>query len=234
MERFLTLLIASLCAAPLYFFLFSGIVFSMNKGLSGDSGMAVAYFGTWGGFLAAFVGFWLTWLLAQRLLADHFLRYLQLFDGVALIGWLVTYLIWSADEPYVLQYADHRAVLDVEARVPKAFLNGQAIDSALGFQFIGQDFESRLPMPVREEGGFVILPWQTTPYEINKWRMRVFVYNEPVDYQLDLPKHPQESTAWSGWITPSAGQQSEPLPARMAQNFTLRYRFRLVPHGSPD
>ncbi|GAB3320737.1 hypothetical protein GCM10027299_14270 [Larkinella ripae] len=231
MERFVTLFVASLCAAPLFFFLFSGIVFSMNKGLSGDSGLGAAYLGTWGGFLAAFAGFFLVWFLAQRFLADHYLRSLQVFDGVALIGWIVAYFIWSDDQPYVLNYSDQRAVLEVEVRLTKPFLNGQAIDSTVSFQFIGQDFESRQSVQTREEGNAVILPWETTPYEINGWRMRVFVRNQPVDFRLDLPKRPLESTDWSGWSPPDVGQQREPLPNGVLASMALRYRFRLEPYG---
>ncbi|MGA0557299.1 hypothetical protein ACO2Q8_11650 [Larkinella sp. VNQ87] len=231
MERFLTLFITSLCIAPLFFFVFAGVFFSMHKG-SGEGSLGVAYFGTWFGFLISFFGFFLVWWLAQRFVTGTYLRYLQIFDGAALIGWVVVYLIWSEDQPKTLNYPDHRPELDVEVRFTKSYLNGAAIDSLVEFQYIGQDFESLQPMHVREEGNWMILPWGTTPLEVNKWQLRVFVRNYTVDFQLKLPKRPQESTAWSDWVKPAAEQQQEPLPDILTQSMALRYRFRLVPHGS--
>ncbi|GAB3960319.1 hypothetical protein GCM10028805_57710 [Spirosoma harenae] len=233
MERFLTLFVASLCAAPLIYFLFSQTVVALNSHPSGpDDRLGVAYLATWGGFLAAFVGFFLVWFLAQRFLVEHYLRYLQIFDGAALIGWVVVYLIWSNDQPYTLNYPYARPVLDVEMRLTKSYLNGAAIDSLVEFQYIGQDFKSLEPMHVRQEGNWMILPWGTTPFDVNKWQMRVFVRNHTVDFLLKLPKRPQESTAWSDWVSPVPEQQQEPLPDTLTQNMGLRYRFRLVPHGS--
>lgn len=234
MERFITLLVASICTAPLFYFLVSGIVFATNKGLSGDSGMAVAYLGTWGGFLAAFVGFFVVWFLARYFLVDNYLRYLQIYDGVALVGWFVLYLNWTSDQPYSLQYSDRRAVLSVEGRLTKPFLKDAAIDSVLTFQYIGQDLDEPHPDRIREEGNFVILPWDTTPLEVNKWKIRVFFHNKPVDFLLNLPRHPEKSTEWSAWTAPLPEQQDEPLPDGVQQNLTIRYRFRLIPYGSQE
>ncbi|GAB3931076.1 hypothetical protein [Larkinella terrae] len=231
MERFATLLVASICTAPLFFFLVSGLVFASNRGLNGDSGLAAAYLGTWGGFLAAFVGFFVVWFLARYYLAENYLRYLQIYDGVALVGWFVLYLNWTSDQPYSLDYSDRRAVLSIEARLPKSFLNGAKIDSLIEFQYIGQDMDEPHPDQIREEGDFVILPWDTTPLDANKWKMRIFVYNKPVDFILNIPRHPQQSTEWSVWTAPVPEQQDGPLPDGVQQNLTIRYRFRLIPYG---
>lgn len=233
MERFTTLFIASLCAAPLFYFLFSAAVVGLSDPSGPDARLGVAYLATWGGFLAAFTSFFLTWFLINRFLAGPYLHFIQLFDGLALIGWFVVYMIWSDDQPYRLNYPDHRAVLAVEVRMTKPYLNGQSIDSILEFQYIGQDFDTQHPDPIREEGNFVILPWETTPFEVNKWKMRVFVRNKPVDFMLNLPRRPLESTNWSSWEAPRVEQQQEPLPDGVLQNMTLRYCFRLEPYGAP-
>ncbi|RRB04760.1 hypothetical protein [Larkinella rosea] len=234
MERFISLLVASVCTAPLFYFLVSGLVFVSNKGLTGDSGLAVAYLGTWGGFLAAFAGFFVVWFLARYFLVENYLRYIQIYDGMALVAWLVLYLSWTSDQPYTLDYSDRRAVLSVEARLTKSFLKGAAIDSLIEFQYIGQDLDEPHPDRIREEGEFVILPWDTTPLEANKWEVRVFVRNKPVDFMLNIPRRPQQSTDWSGWTAPAPGQQDELLPADVQQNFTIRYRFRLIPYGAQE
>jgi hypothetical protein len=233
MERFLTLLVASLCAAPLFYFLVSGIVFVSNKGASGDSGMAVAYLGVWGGFLAAFAGFFLVWFLARYFLVENYLRYLQIFDGVALVGWFVLYMSWSDKQDYRLEYPDRRAVVMVEVRSTRSFLNGKTIDSQLTPQLYGQNLDIKHPDQIREEGDFVILPWETTPISLKSWEVWLFVNNKRVSFPLDLPKRPSESTEWSGWMAPSATQE-EPLPAGVLQNVAIRYRFRLIPYGSQE
>ncbi|GAB3914753.1 hypothetical protein GCM10028803_60650 [Larkinella knui] len=228
----MTLLVASLCAAPLFYFLFAEITIALNSNPSGpDARLGVAYLATWGGFLAAFTGFFLIWFLARYFLVEQYLRYLQIFDGIALVGWIALYLGWSDKQEYSLNYPDHRAVVEVEVRSTRSFLNGAAIDSILIPQFYGQDLSNPHPDRIREEGDFVILPWETTPISLKRWEMFVFVRNERVRFPLDLPKRPQASTDWSGWMAPS-GDQDGPLPEGVRQNITLRYRFRLVPYGS--
>ncbi|WP_421828875.1 hypothetical protein [Larkinella sp.] len=234
MERFFTLFVASLCAAPLFYFLFFEVTVALNSHATGpDARLGVAYLATWGGFLAAFIGFFVVWFLARYFLVENYIRHLQIFDGIALIIWFILYLNWSDQQEYRLEYADHRAVVEVEMRATQSFLKGAAIDSVLIPQFIGQDLDNPHPDRIRQEGNFVILPWETTPISLKKWHMRVFVHNTPVDFPLDLPKRPQASTDWSAWLTPAA-KQEDPLPDGALEHIALRYRFRLIPHGSPD
>ncbi|KAA9355289.1 hypothetical protein [Larkinella humicola] len=234
MERFFTLFVASLCAAPLFYFLFSEVTVALNSQATGpDARLGVAYLATWGGFLAAFVGFFVVWFLARYCLVETYLRYLQVFDGIALIGWFVFYLNWSDQQEYRLDYPNHRAVLEVEMRAAQSFLKGEPIDKVLIPQFIGQDLDMSHVDRIRKEGNFVILPWETTPISLKKWQMRVFVHTTPVDFPLDLPRRPQASTDWSAWLIPS-DKQEDPLPDGALEHTALRYRFRLIPHGSPE
>jgi hypothetical protein len=84
MERFLTLFIASLCAVPLFYFLFAEATIALNSQAVGpNTRLGVAYLATWGGFLAAFAGFFVVWFLARFFLIENYMRYLQIFDGTA-------------------------------------------------------------------------------------------------------------------------------------------------------
>ncbi|GAB2559692.1 hypothetical protein [Spirosoma areae] len=232
MERFLTLLVASLCAAPLAYFATYWLIVAMNQDAHGpDARLGAAYLSVWGGFAAVPVGFFLVWFLASRFLLPEHLRLLQIIDVVGIVGWGIVYLNYSGKQPQRLAYADHRAVLEVELRATKAMLAGRSIDSLVSIRYyVGTNFDTPHPDRVREEGDAVILPWETVPYEVTEWGVVVFLKNQPVLFWLDLPRRPEKSTDWSGWGTPVHYQDSA-IPDEARQGLTLRYRFRLVPHG---
>lgn len=232
MERILTLLIASLTLAPLYYFATSGLIIVLNQSASGpDDRLGVAYLSTFAGFAAAFVGLFITWFLASRFLLPHHLRLLQLIDAIALVGWFVVYLLYSNTQPQRLDYAEHTPVLDIEVRATRAILNGQPITSMIDMRFYdGTSFDTSHPELIRQEADAVVLPWETVPFEVDQWGVVVFLKNNPVLFPIDLPRRPTQSTEWSEWVRPIA-YQNDPVPPEAQQGLTLRYRFRLVPHG---
>ena len=232
MERILTLFITSLCAAPLFYFATGWLVVAFNQGArSADERLGMAYASTYGGMLAALAGFFLIWFLASRFLLPQHLRLLQVADALAVVGWGIVYLNYANKQPQRLAYADHRPVLEVELRARKALLGGRSITSIIQMRYYsGTNFEIPPPGGLREEGDAVILPWATVPYEVKEWGMVVFLENQPVLFRLDLPRRPTQSTDWSDWLKP--GQyQDYAIPQVAQQGLTLRYRFRLVPHG---
>lgn len=232
MERVLSSIVASLCVAPLFYVGTSWLLITLNQDTHGpDSRLAVAYLSTFGGFAATIFGFFLIWFLTNNLLMPHYLRVVQIFDAIGIVGWVIVYFSFSAQQPQRLDYDGHRAVLEVELRATKALLDQRPIDSVIQLNYCGgTDFTIGLSDPVREEGQTVILSWQTVPYEVKEWKMCVFLENRPILFPLDLPKRPTQSTDWSGWIKPVQYQDS-PLPEEALANLTLRYRFRLIPYG---
>ena len=232
MERVLTLLIASLTSAPLYYFAISGLIIALNQSASGpDARLGVAYLSTFAGFAAAFIGFFLTWFLASRYLLPQHLRLLQIIDAVALAGWGITYMLYNNTQPQRLEYAGHTPVLYVELRASNALLNGQPITSVVETRFYsGTSFDTAHPELIRQEADAVVLPWETVPFEVDEWGMVVFLKNNPVLFPIKLPRRPTQSTEWSEWVKPTSYQE-DPVPPEAQQGLTLRYRFRLVPHG---
>jgi hypothetical protein len=232
MERILTLFIASLCAAPLFYFATSWLVVIFNQDASGpDAKLGVAYFSTFGGLAMALAGFFLSWFLAGRFLLPQHLRLLQVVDALAVVGWVIVYVNYAGKQPLRLEYVDHRPVLEVELRATRALLGGRSLTSLIEMRYYGgTDFEIRLPQQLREEDDAVILPWATVTYEVKEWGMVVFLQTQPVLFRLDLPRRPTQSTDWSDWLKP--GQyQDYAVPEEARQGLMLRYRFRLVPHG---
>lgn len=233
MERFLTLLIASLCAAPLFYFATAKFIVVLNQDASSpDDRLGVAYLSTYLGFIAIPVGFFIVWFLASRFLLPQHIRLLQIADVIALTGWGIIYGNYQNKQPQRLEYSDHRPVLEIELRATKTLLGGRSLDSLIEMRYYGgTDFMATShPERIREEGDSVILPWETIPYEVKEWGMVVFLPNTAVLFRIDLPRRPTQSTDWSGWIKPGSYQE-KPIPEEAQQGLTLRYRFRLVPYG---
>ncbi|MVM34904.1 hypothetical protein GO755_33055 [Spirosoma sp. HMF4905] len=232
MERSVTLLVACLCTAPLFFMLGYGLVwwFTKDAGGGSDDSIAYGYFGILGGLAITGIGIGLLWYLSGRFLTPTYLRYLQITDGILLAGWLVYWLVNASQQPQRLRYEGKWAALEIEVRVNKPLLNGSDIASAISMDYIGGQNSGNFPRSdaVREDGEFVILPWATAPMDVDKWQMRVFLHNNPVLFLLDLPRLPTQSTNWSNWIFPSQYQDYS-LSDTIKQRLTLRYRLRLVP-----
>ncbi len=233
MERMLYSLLASLCTAPLFYFATYWLVIALNRNTHGsDSQLGVAYLSVFGGFIAAIAGFALVWLLTYRFLLPQYLRIVQVVILIATVGWGLVYMSFANKQPQKLDYADQRAVLEVELRATKTVLGKGTIDSLTAMDFVGgTNFDQPHPDQVRDEGEAMILPWETVVDKVDQWHMRVFLQNQPMLFPLDLPRRPEKSTEWSGWLAP-VQYQDFPLPETARQGLTLRYRFRLKPYGT--
>lgn len=233
MERFFTSLIASLCTAPLLYFLVAWYFNQQSQTGGPDARLGNAYLGTWLGFLAAGLGLFVLWFLAYRFLTGTYLRHLQLADALGLLAWGLVWGQYDARQPKRLEYNDHQASLEVEVRAARWLLSGKPVDAVVSMDFVGgDDLSSPHPDRVREEEAFVILPWETAPISVKDWAMRVFVHQRPVLFTLNLPRRPTQSTEWSDWVAPTP-YQDEALTDGVRRGLALRYRFRLIPYGTP-
>lgn len=233
MPRTPALIATGLCAAPLLVLAGFGIAQLVGRGGGGGSDQTIAtgYLGLFLGMVLAVAGFVAAWYLG-RAVADRHLPYLLGADAIALVAGVITWYRIAAPDP-PLEYANQQPVLEVEARIPKAALAGRPVTDVASVDFAGGTDQS-VPHPegVRDDGAFMVLPWETTPFRVRAWEVRVFLHEREHDreslFRLDLPRRPQRSTDWSGWVAPVTGEGSE-TPAGLA----IRYRFRLIPYGSP-
>ena len=234
MERFFTVLVASLCISPLGFMLGAFIVDRMTKDAGGgsDDQIAYGYFIILAGLFLGAISFFLVWYLAQRFLVQNYLNYLQVANGLAIVGWLTVWLLNSAQQPQRILFDGRWAALEVEVRTARSLLSDDPISSAISVDYIGGPNSGNFPKPeaVREEGEFVILPWATAPMYVDKWQVRVFLHNKPMLFALNLPRNPTQSSDWSGWIAPTQHQENV-VPSDVQQKLSLRYRLRLVPNN---
>jgi hypothetical protein len=228
MQRTLTLIGCGLAIAPLFYLAGFAITGWWTKGSTGpDSSIAAAMMTVLVASGAAIVGFALVLWLASRFVGDPAPKILQMASVIVIVGWVVGFKTLVFPD-LSFEYSGHRAVLDVEARVPSSALGDRPVASALAISFTGgQDLDVKHPDQVRREGEFTILPWETTPITLPQWEVRVALDGKAALFRPDLPKRPQRSTEWSAWIAPLPGAESE-----TAARLTIRYRFRLVPYGS--
>ncbi|GAB3998363.1 hypothetical protein GCM10028807_45850 [Spirosoma daeguense] len=223
MERYVTILVAGICAAPLGFFLAGWSFLSDNRGNS-DQTIANGYAGILLGIVGAIVSFAVTLYLTNNLIAKGYLRQIQLVDVLMIIGWGVALFIVFDNQPRLLNYVDHNPILEVDVRVKKSQLK-DSIDKAVEVMFSETSLTYYRTEQIRNEDNSVILPWFGYLYRVKDWQVRVYLHNQPADFQMNLPRRPTESTEWSGWIEPM------PNPAEKAPDgLTIRYRFRLVPY----
>jgi hypothetical protein len=227
MERTVTLLATGLAIAPAFYLAGFVMAARMTRGSTGtDSGIAAGYTALVTGFLFAAVGFALVWMLASRYLSPGMYRPALIVDAILVVGWVVAWNRFMSPTP-AFEYPGHRAVLEVEVRAADTLL-GDASAGGLAIDFVGgQDLSLAHPEAVRREDGVTVLPWETTPLRVDAWEVRVFVREAPSLFRLDLPKRPAASTEWSEWIAPAAAEGYATPPG-----LSLRYRFRLMPHGS--
>ncbi|GAB3714694.1 hypothetical protein GCM10027592_54670 [Spirosoma flavus] len=225
MERFLTILFASLCATPIGFFIAGWPLLSNNRGNS-DQTIANGYGGLLFGTLGAIVAFIAVGFLASNLISKGYGRYVQLFDVIMTIGWAVTWFMFDYKQPYVLNYYEYTPVLDVDVRVKKSALNGKPIDKAVEVMFVGTSLTYYRDEQIHEDGDYVIRPWYGYLYTNKNWKVRVYLHSLYGDFQMNLPRRPTESTEWSGWMNPTPNPEE-----KTPEGLSIRYRFRLIPHG---
>ncbi|WP_080057305.1 hypothetical protein [Spirosoma aerolatum] len=226
MERFLTILITSLCLAPLFFLAGAWMVWGTHRSGNSDDSIAAGYSGLFIGTGAAIAAFILAAFLTNHLIGKGYLRPIQLADGVMLIGWLIAWLLYADTQPWALNYADHNAVLDIEVRADSSLLDGEPIDQVVGIRFAESGLSYYQTEQIRREGDMVILPWFTYLHRVADWSVLVDVGQSENLFQMDLPKRPTQSTEWSAWILPVKQPEHPAL-----SGLSIRYRFRLVPYG---
>ncbi|GAB3905714.1 hypothetical protein GCM10028803_36980 [Larkinella knui] len=223
MERFLTVLAAALCAAPLFFIVairwlipaikrwfLRGADLDFSGSLSLGAGIALGSFILIGS---------LAWFFSGR----GYLRPTQMITGLMMAGWCLAWVVFAWNEPHTLDYHGKRAVLDAEIRIDKSLLNGRPLKEAVALSFTGGDFDRFHWDQVRHEGGFVVLPWEITVHTVYHWAIWSTVDYKKSYFELDLPYRPSHSTDWSGWAAPTAHEG-----AIIPPGLTLRYRLNLL------
>ena len=229
MNYSLAFLATGVCAAPLLAlagFAIAGMLVRPGGGAS-DQTIAQGYAGLLAGGMLAVLGFFVLGYLAQRFVPRQYLYYLLAVDLVLLIAGIAAWRHMLAGAPK-LEYADGRALLQVEARIPRAILAGERIDAVTAIDFVGgEDLSEPHPERAREEGDAMILPWETTPFRVRAWEIRVIVREQPMLFELPLPPVPAGSPDWSDWIRPSV-REGYAVP----EGVRLRYRLMIDQHGS--
>jgi len=229
MNRSLAFIATGLCAAPLLALAGFAITSTLvgPGGGGSDQTIAQGYAGLLGGIALAVLGFFVVWYVARRFVPAQHLRYLVAADVLLLVVGIARWHRLLAMDPK-LEYADGRAVLQVEVRIPQAILGGDPLDAVASIDFAGgQDLSEPHPERARQDGDAVILPWETTPIRVRAWHIRLIVRNQAALFELPLPPVPVSSPHWSDWIRPSA-REGYTGPEGVA----LRYRFLVRPHGS--
>ena len=223
MERFLTAFVLGLCAAPLFFILTLLLIDFINRSDPSQSpslsnslvlgvGMAISGFVCLGG---------LAWFCAEH----GYLRPVQTATGLMVAGWGIAGAMFAWKEPRSLDYTAQQAVIEAEIRVAKSLLNSQPLTQAVVPSFSGGNVDHDNTARIREEGAFLIMPWETKVTVVYSWSIWITLLNmEHLYFPLNLPYRPTQSTDWSSWTAPSPHKNST-TPAGL----TLRYRFRLVP-----
>ena len=224
MERFLTVSVASLCAAPLFFiltlqfieplvkqFLPAGLGTSLDRSLLFSVGLTL-------------FGFILVAGLAWYFAGHGYLRPVQIITCFMLAGWSLAGVVFFRKEPRKLDYDGQRAVLEAEIRIDKSLLSGRPVSEAVALSYTGGDFDTFHLDKRRDEGEFVILPWEITVHTVYQWALWSTVAYKKSYFPLDLPYRPGQSTDWSEWM--------EPVPHEYGttpKGLTLRYRLLVLP-----
>ena len=223
MERFLTAFVLGLCIAPLLFILTLILIDSLNRSDPSQNptlsnGLVIAIGMALGGFVA--LG-GLAWYWA----AHGYLRPVQTVTGLLVAGWSIAGAVFAWKEPRPLDYTRQQAVIEAEIRVAKSLLGSQPLPQAVIPSFLGGNFDHTDVERIREEGDFLIMPWETNVTLVYNWTIWITLLNaQHLYFPLNLPYRPRQSTDWSAWCTPSPHKHSA-----MPTGLTLRYRFRLVP-----
>ncbi|MFD2934860.1 Rossmann-fold NAD(P)-binding domain-containing protein [Spirosoma flavum] len=225
MERFLTAFVLGLCTAPLAFILTLFFIDSINRSDPSHSptlsnslvlglGLAVGSFVCLGG---------LAWFLAEH----GYLRPVQTVTGLIVAGWSIAGAVFAWKEPRHLDYTRQQAVIEAEIRMAKSLLNNQPLPQAVIPSFLGGDFDHSDAERIREEGDFLIMPWETKVTVVYNWTIWLTLLNtQHLYFPMNLSYRPTQSTDWSAWAAPSPHKNST-----TPTGITLRYRYRLVPQS---
>lgn len=216
--------ISGLCATPaLALFALAVADLVLGSGGGSDQAIAKSYLALLGALFAAVAGGTGVAIAASRLPA-RWRPHLLAIDGVVIVGLIVAWAVFMAD-PAALEYADARPLLEAELRIPKT-AGGR--DLVQAFVFTEGLLDTLHDDRIRDDGAFVILPWETTPYRVRSWVIEVLLHgvDSSAMFSLDLPTRPVASTEWSNWL-PTDSSDDATVPPGLA----LRFRFRLIPYG---
>lgn len=227
MSRILLLILTGVCAAPL-FALAGAAITAWMAGTGGNSDTTIAngIMALLAGIVSGAAGGIGSALLAAHLVPRRFERRLLIGDGVAICIW-VTALYIATWEPAQLSYDGYQPQIEAEVRVDKAAYPENAVGS---IYFRESLLDSLHDDRRREEAGYIITPWDAIPYKVWSWNIDVLLngHEKWIRFPVDLPARPSQSTDWSDWLLPIAVEGHE-----TPQGVELRYRFRLIPYGSP-
>ena len=224
MERLLTALLFGFGIAPLFFVGTIKLIdwlngasapehsISFSTGLFIGAGMVVLGFGLAGG---------LAWLASGR----GYLRPVQAITSLLVAGWGLFGAVFYWNEPRQLDYVGQQGWLDIEVRLAKVLIGGQALDYVLRPSFTGGNFGNVHQASLRDEGDFLVIPLETTVTVVYDWAIWItLLYDQRLYFPMNLPYRPRQSTAWSNWGVPKPHNG-----ATTPTGVLLRYRFRLVP-----
>lgn len=229
MERFLTVLVASLSTAPLFFMLAIRLIEPLIKpflpaelGASLDRSLLFSVGLTLFGFIGVAS---LAWYFAGH----GYLRPVQMSICLLLAGWCLAGVVFFRNEPRQLDYDGQRAVLEAEVRINKSLLEGRPASEAVALSYTGGDFDTFHLDKSRQEGEFIILPWETTVHTVYQWAIWSTIAYKKSYFLLDLPYRPGQSTAWSAWEAPKPHKYSV-----CPEGLSLRYRLLVLPLASSN
>ncbi|GAB4038835.1 hypothetical protein [Spirosoma jeollabukense] len=229
MERFLTTSVASLCAAPLFFRLTLQFVEPLiRQRLPDGSGASLDRSLLFSLALTLF-GFVLVAVLAWYFSGHGYLRPVQMITCIMLAGWSLAGVVFFGKEPRKLDYDGQRAVLEAEVRIDSSLLGGRPASEVVALSYTGGDFDTFHLDRSREEGKFIVLPWEITVHTVYTWAVWSTIANKKSYFPMTLPYRPGRSTSWSAWEAP------KPHPyGTTPEGISLRYRLLVLPQVSSN
>jgi hypothetical protein len=209
--------------------------FPRSPGLTGgERAVGVGIAAYLGGFGAGVVTFAITFMWARFYIPDDLLKVAQAVSAMAIAGLViwgaVAYLGIAQHAPP--EYAGQRATLDIEIRAPKSLLDGAPVTVLSAFLENGSVRATRYLDCARDEGDWLVLPYELDVFSLHDWTAKVYRTNKhnsemPYYFRLALPRSPKGAVPWSDWVAP------EPRDAWATDGVRIRYRWKLRPADAP-
>ena len=202
MERMLTALAAGLWVAPLLALAVAFLYFRISPPTGGsDSTIAAGYMMLLLSTIGGIAGFAAAFLSVRAFVLPQHLRTVQVVDAAASPGSSSgPSFAWSSSAKHPAPtYERHQALLNVEVRVPKDMLPGGTAGDMAVFFANGDASERRLEDKVREEGEFIIQPYEMSVSKLHDWSTAVLIDNRRYFFPLKMPDNPQGNVPWSEW-----------------------------------
>jgi hypothetical protein len=188
-----------------------------------------------GGFVAGAVAFAATYLWVRSYLPAGYLKHVHKLDAAGIVALLIWALVvfLGTTQHSAPEYAGKRATLDVEIRAPKTLLADAPVTTLNAFLEKGKVEATRRLESARDEGDWMILPYELEVLSLNNWTVKVYRTNYqrsfemPYYFKLALPRSPKGGVPWSDWIAP------EPRNEWSGDGVQIRYRWNVVPKDAP-